>query len=549
MNLFIRFLENALYPFRAAWAYFGRGITLLVGKKSPFKLTLAGKIATAYFFCFAIFITIIWIVSLFNDHSFRFNTITNIQVVDYILYYVIALIISVAVYWGIRLATREKPSLYPEIDQCWDPIEKWREKQNFDWHEFKRYLVLGPSLAVSKAMHAEMKDRKIGALPSGANEWMHWFGTNENLYLHLKQVCNTSERLEKVGGNKRGGATAYEASNTLQASVGVPDWSASVGIDDVTAEVDGSFGASGGAFGGSLDAANSLDPYDSAAFDGPIDNDTETSEPEKEEEEEFGDDGDTPQDRIRYLCKLVQSKTEGQMPFNGVLIVIPFDKFMTRENYKTITAAVKKDLLEIRRQTDVSFPVSFVFCSMEKDQGFPKLQNLLGSQRSSTGRFGAGSRLTDIPVIEKKNLELQVQRACRSFEDWVINRWGKPSQLSRAAQNKELYKMVVRIRQKFRPNLTHLMENSLLWNDSESPTGTATDLTLAGCYFVSTGEHSSDRGFLNGLFLKCEEFAETASWGEDIINRDRIYSVLSTLLFLLAFLVIIGIGIFLWNQN
>ncbi|MFK7767209.1 MAG: type VI secretion protein IcmF/TssM N-terminal domain-containing protein [Mariniblastus sp.] len=552
MNLFIRFLENALYPFRAAWAYFGRGITLLLGKKSPFKLTLAGKIAFAYFFCFAIFITIIWVVSLFNDQSFRFNSITDmwfgseVTIVDYILYYLIALLISVAVYWGVRLATREKPSLYPEIDQCWAPIEKWREKQNIDWHEFKRYLVLGSDMAVSKAMHAEMKDRKIGALPTGTNEWMHWFGTNESLYLHLKNVCNTSERVQKVSGKKRG--PSIDPTNTLQASVGVPDWSASIGIDDVTAEVDGSFGASGGAFGGSLDAAQSLDPYDSASFESPEESEDNAADTDGEEEE-LGEDGDTPQDRIRYLCKLIQAKTEGQIPFNGVLVVIPFDKFMTRENYKTITAAVKKDLLEIRAQTDLSFPVSFVFCSMEKDQGFPKLQNLLGSQRSSTGRFGAGCRLTDIPTLDKKNLSIQVQRACRSFEDWVINRWGKPSQLSRAAQNKELYKMIVRVRQTFRPNLTHLMENALLWNNSESPTGGPTDLTLAGCYFVSTGEHSSDRGFLNGLFLKCEEFAETSSWGEAIINRDRTLSVFSTVLFLLSLLVIVAISIFLWNQT
>ncbi len=35
-----------------------------------------------------------------------------------------------------------------------------------------------------------MKDKKVDSLPGGSNEWMHWFGTTENLYLHLKKKLN-----------------------------------------------------------------------------------------------------------------------------------------------------------------------------------------------------------------------------------------------------------------------------------------------------------------------------------------------------------------------
>lgn len=543
MNTIIRLIENALHPFRVLGAYFGRFFRF-GGKK--FKLTLAGKLSIAFFICFAIFITVICIIRIFDPDAYFFKSITQhlfnkeFLWVDIPLYFLSALLISIGLYWGIRVAIRERPSLYPEIDQCWEPIEKWRQKQNLDWNEFNRYLVLGPTLDISKAMHAEMKDRKIGALPAGVNEWMHWFGTHESLYLHLKKVCNIGSRLDKVGTGKK--RSSVDPANTLQASVGVPDWSASVGVDDVTAEVDESIGG----YGGSLDPNDSIDTYGSGEFNSSdIEQPSDAAEA-KNDDEEIGDDGDTPMDRVRYLCKMIQAKTEGQMPFNGIVVVIPFDKFMAGENYKTISDAVKKDLLEIRRQTDIAFPVSFVFCSMENDQGFPKLQNLLGAQRSSTGRFGAGCRITDVPVIDQKNLEIQVERACLSFEDWVVNRWGKSNQLSRAAQNKELFKMLVRVRQKLQPNLMHLMRHSLLWTESESPCQDASDLTLAGCYFVSTGEHASERGFLNGVFLKCDEFAETASWGDRVLNRDRLFSVMGTLMFLSAFLVIIGVGVFIY---
>ena len=538
MNSIIRMIENALWPFRVINSYFGRVFKRAGGK--TLKLSMAGKISTLFFLCFAIFITAVLLIGLFNESNFWINEISGTVWIDFPIYYLAALLISILVYWGIRLATREKPSLYPEIDQCWEPLEKWREKQNADWDEFRRYLVLGSNLEVSKAMHAEMKDRKLGPQPTGDNEWMHWFGTNENLYLHLKKISNTNQRIEKLKSSRSSGVPV-DPTSTLQASVGVPDWSGSVGMDDVTAEVEGSFGASADGFGASLDPADSLDPYGSGEI---IAADLEAdAEDAGDAEEPIGEDGDTPADRIQYLCQLIRKKTEGQMPFHGVVVVVPFDKFMARENFKSITAAIKQDLLELRRQSDVTFPVSFVFCSMEKDEGFPKLQSLLGAQRASAGRFGAGCRPEDIPVVDKTNVGIQVERACKSFEDWVTNRWGKSSQLSRAAQNKELYKLIVRVRQKFRPKFLHLIENTMVWAPSESPDGEATDLILAGCYFCSTGEHAADRGFLNGIFLKCEEFGETASWGKEIVNRDRIYSVFGTLLFALSILIVVGMGI------
>lgn len=549
LSSLIVLIENALYPLRVINGYFGKFFNRILGKRA-FSLTLAGKVAIAFLVCFVLFITIVMLMHIFFGEGWSRDDLTGSFIVDFILFYLGALVISIGLYWGIRLATREKPSLYPEIDQCWNAFEKWREQQNLGWHEFSRFLVLGSDLETSKAMHADMKDKKIGAVPGGANDWMHWFGTTKCQYLHLKKISHTNHRLQRMlppKGSGVGGGASFSPDNTLQASIGVSEWSAEVGLHDQTAEV-GDYGSSMNDFGGSLDAANSLD-----AFDGDEMNPAELEAAGigsgiAPEEELLTDDDDSPAERMHYLAKMMQARTVGEIPFHGVVVTIPFDKFLSKENFKSITASVKRDLLQLREAGEVTFPVSIVFSSMEKDQGFPKLQNLLGTQRAIAGRFGAGCRVEDVPAVEKDNLDIQAQKACQSFEDWVVNRWAKPNQLARAAQNKELYKMVVRIRQQFKPRLQHLLQEALVWNSSESPNGNTTDVSLAGCYFVSTGQHASDRGFLNGVFLKCQEFAETSSWADSILSRDRVFSVISTLLFLSSILILVAVGIFLFQR-
>jgi hypothetical protein len=545
LSSLIVLFENALYPFKVLNVYIGRFFGRFMGGKSR-SLSLAARVSLAFFFCIAIFILIAVLLRRFSTAGkYPKVTFTGYEIVDDILYFVIAAGIALLVYFGVRMATRDKPSLYPEIDRCWQSFEGWREKQALDWFDFNRYLVLGTSLPVSKAMHAEMKDKKVDALPGGANEWMHWFGTTENLYLHLKKISHTNERLERIK-SRSAGSTSFAGGGTLQVSVGVPGWSedVSIGGGANTSEVD--YGDSVENFGASLDPNDSIDVHDSGSFAKA--SSSSTDDEADEIEESYGEDDDTRSERIEYLSKLMLSNTSGEVPFHGVVVTLPFDKFIQRENYKAISAAIKKDLLELRESANVAFPVAFVFTSMEKDQGFPKLQNLLGSKRAATGRFGAGCQVEDIPTIDKKNLDLQITRACDSFEDWVINRWSKSSQLARAAQNKELYKLVIRIRQQFQQRLEYLLENSIIWSPSESPNGESADLALAGCYFASTGEHPAERGFLSGVFSKCEEFSETSSWSEKAMSKDRTFSVLSSLLFLLSLVMIVSVGIYMFRS-
>ena len=113
LSSLIVMVENALYPLRVLNGYFGRFFNRILGKRA-FSLTLAGKIAIAFFICFVLFITVVMLMHIFSDGIYRKDPFTSSFVVDFILFYVGALLISIGLYWGVRLATREKPSLYPD---------------------------------------------------------------------------------------------------------------------------------------------------------------------------------------------------------------------------------------------------------------------------------------------------------------------------------------------------------------------------------------------------------------------------------------------------
>ena len=438
------------------------------------------------------------------------------------------ILLTVCSYWGVRLATLEQESLYPEIDQCWDAIDGWREERNFAWHDFTRFLVLGTDFATCKNMHVDQADNKEEPLtPVGSEEWIHAFGSKREMYIHLNETCNVSRRINQLR-NQKSSHTIEESFATLEADGGFGD---SLEVHNVG----GNYGATEevGDYGGTI-SPDSIPGMDDDIGHSKIPGGLDAEE--TDQEEAYGEE-DYPEDRLQYFCELIRKRVGSEMPFNALMVAIPFDIF-DEDNYRSITEAIRKDLVMIRHKAQINFPVVFAFTSMETDNGFPKLQNLLGKQRAKS-RFGAGCKPQSPPALNPENFDLQVDRACGTFETWVFDRWSRNSQLSRAIQNKDLYKMVIRIRQGFKVRLSYLLENSLLWKESELPEGEENDLVLAGCYFVSTGRETGSRGFLPGLFNKCSEFCQLSGWSQSALLRDRIYSAISSALFLGSVLIVL----------
>ena len=543
MNSVILLLRNLLYPFRVIKVYLDKLAGKFRGGKKS-RLTFAGRVGWMFFLTCMFFLTLVIVYDIFSegdelelsytDYFFR----GRIFFLDCVIHALLFGLLSFFVYLGVKTATREQPSLYPEIDQCWASIEKWREKQRLDWSEFNRFLILGPgSTSACKSIHASSKRSIIGPLPKGEKEWMHFFVDGDNVFLHLKEVSNSSDTLSRTGTSGGGSPFSNDPFRTVipSDSLGIPadDFQTeSVSMGEVVEDFQ--------TVDYSNDGFATLGPDDDLDVDdigtGEIPGGSEATSPDAHE---YAEGDDCPTDRIQYVSELICSKTGGEIPFHGVVFVIPFDQFIRKEYYKTIAASVKQDVLEIRRKTDLIFPVIFMFSGMEADEGFAKLQNLMGKSRAAKGRFGAGCKAVDIPANNLENVNLQVEKACTAFETWVFDRWRKPSQVGKALQNKDLYRLLVRIRTEFKPNLTHLYKEVFLWDEAECPEESP-DLIPAGCYFASTGEGPTERGFIAGALGKCSEFTSSVGWGKKKLERDSFLSTLATISFALSFLTITG---------
>ena len=540
---FTRMIENMLFPVRWARSWLGR-LFKFGGKGLSFSL--AGKVATTTFVLFLLIWVYFLIVNWSNTDGLWWSPSQSmfaespIWWFDQVFWLIVVMILAVFVYWTVRLAAFEKVSLYPEIDRCWDAVVEWKNKRNFEWSEFNRYLVLGTNYSVAKNMHSDGSDSRKdeGLFPVGTEEWLHSHGSKREMYVHLNKVCNLSCYLENkttpsVGADEQmyhGTIVADqpygESLDVSQEDAGSPE---GYGATEVADEA-GDF--------------NTIDPNDESSGwnpDAADQGDLPASAPQDDETSYFDDD-DTPDDRLVYFCEYVRDNSDTELPFNGVLVSIPFDSF-TEDTYREITNQVRKDLIGIRKSAGLNFPVTILFTSMENDSGFPKLQHLLGMERAK-GRFGAGCKVQNTPALTQENFDFQVARSCSTFEKWVFDRWARNSQLARAPQNKALYKMVIRIRQGFKHRLEHLLNHSLLWKDSELPEGEANEMVLTGCYFASTGGSPASRAFLPGLYAKCNEFAKLAGWGNSLLYRDRVFSILASALFLSW--VILVLVVILW---
>ena len=538
MNAIILLIQKLLYPFSVLRVWLAK-IPGLGGFN--LKLTLAGKVAWAFGFCLTIALLISYLRYLFVESFIPNWSITQgdsyrekYLTLDYFLYILLGIVASTLLYWGIRFATLELPSLYPEIDRCWDALDRWRQNEKLEWDEFERFALLGGSLETVKSIQSSRAEKGIGPIPSAEKEWMHWFGDSSRVFLHCKKICNLSSVLDSCW-DESSSSVSRPNSGTIIASMGI-------GGETQTPEQFDShqgFETQEPAFDSDV-GRQTLDPYDSGIDISEMDVDIKRNhDPDLDVESQLGtfdDDDDQPIDRINYLSGLALKRVEGNIPFNGVLVVIPFNKFLNSKNYKSITDALKTDLEALREGLDLVLPVMIMFSSMENDFGFPKLMGLLGEERARTGRFGAGgAKLSEIPLMTTNTAKQAVDRTVKSFESWVFNRWGKANQLSSAPQNIELYKMLIRIRGKFHPHFEHLLEEVFVKSTRKDEHA---NLLFGGCYFSATGKKRLEQGFVAGTLAKCDELSELSGWGRKSLEKNRLYGTAANLMFVGALAIV-----------
>ena len=304
----VRIIETILFPFQ----YLRRMGTrfLRFGGKS-LDLSLASKITLAL----VLLLLITW-VSMVVYVMFTDMREPGSWWSFYVYAPILIAVTGAFCYFGVQLLAYQKPSLYPEIDQCWDKLEEWMETENLSFDDVPFYLVLGThSVQFSDVWHDGQRNLQLNGVPKGDSEWLHWYGNDEGMYLHVKKCSTLSNLNEKLMMASRDGTTA--GSTATLADPG--DFGASLAADDYNEEDtwrSSSLMADTGDFGGSLTPD---------AVDGPLEpmgddshSNADADSPPAEGMEVASDDV---LDRLKYICERFRRANPTYLPVQGVLLV------------------------------------------------------------------------------------------------------------------------------------------------------------------------------------------------------------------------------------
>jgi len=515
----IRFLDKLLFPIRYFWRFVARGARL--GGALP-EMTWAGKIATTL----CLLMLTLWV------GFFVYFLLDDSRNPDFFPFFVGApvcmVLITLFCYYGIKQLKLEQVSPYPEIDTAFKEIGDWLEKEQIEFDRPNYYLVFGSEDEnTCKNLYSTSQNINVRGIPIGAGAWMHWYGNHSDIHLHVKECSLYNSRLKMcpsgvVRDDDPGWHTMDPDSDMNTDLMGEDDEFDPEEINEDSSDI----------FSPTVDADSEPDLEDS-------DINLIATEPKSER---LVSDEETHEmlDRLKYVCESFQKHNHYNVPIKGVVVLIPFDRLIYKNNALLLAEGASSDIREIQIVMGTAVPVTFLIVGMEKQAGFAKLINLLGKEKKMTGRLGTGVKVGDFSRNSRENLQLLAEKACIQFEAWVQKFFKKAERLGQAAENQQLYELVVDVRTVLQPKLTSFFEKLIVTEDGLNPD----EILVAGCYFSATGEGKrEEHGFVNGAMAKIKEMSRFAGWTQTRAERDRLYSFGANLLTLLGILCFIAAAV------
>ena len=200
----MKFLALITAPFTMIANFVSR--VARIGGKAP-KFSIAFKLAMLLLLLLILFDVAIVFLLILGELKFDHPWIA------YSLMVLSPIVFPLILYWAVRLYTFEWPSLYDEIDECWEAFEAWLVDEDLDAEDIPIFLVIGTdSIGYIKTLHSGSKF-SLNGMPGGAGNWMHWFGNEDGVYLHLKDCCTLSSVISKAK-RQRPGNQKFESIET-----------------------------------------------------------------------------------------------------------------------------------------------------------------------------------------------------------------------------------------------------------------------------------------------------------------------------------------------
>jgi hypothetical protein len=388
--------------------------------------------------------------------------------------------IPIIVYFGVRYWNRIEESLYPDINEAWRAGMDALRNVGLSIDSAPLFVILGNSALEDvfvEAMQAGNVAFRIARVPdvAGAEPALRWYVDESAIYLFCRRVGALSglsrtpvrgtygESIPATGSGQAGRAHAAR-----QAYIGTltPTSAAAVAVAEMPAW---------------QPAARVQAP--------PLATDVSLAEESR---------------RLTYLCRLIKGTRRPLCGINGAVTVLPFElESASEQQLQALIDSIRSDAQSIHNALWLRFPVTGLVVGMEKANGFVEFIQTLEPQDIHR-RLGAGFDVRRRATSDR--LHKLSDGICDSFETFVYRHFRHQEALWQPENNRKLYALLCRIRERLKPKLNIVLRKAFGEGDARTAAGEAglqngerAPVFFSGCYLAATGTSPDQQAFIKGV--------------------------------------------------
>lgn len=226
-------------------------------------------------------------------------------------------------------------------------------------------------------------------------------------------------------------------------------------------------------------------------------------------------------DRLDYVIDLIRHVRAPYCPHNGVIVLVPTNATENLAVAQQTAVLMQHDLQQVRRASEISAPVTAIFCDAEKMSGCDELLRRFPEEHRRR-RFGA--ELPNIPAADFSNIKEILRRGVewvnRSLASALAYRIYSQREMFHGDQQREIESN--RMLYRFMSSLDRRSDAILRILTRGLYPERHGDWIPSGWYLAATGSDPlTEQGFLPGVMTQIFNAQNYVSWTEDARRRDR----------------------------
>ncbi len=379
---------------------------------------------------------------------------------DRLHWWIILLVLLAAplgMYGLLRAVMRTGPSPYPDLEEDFLEGLLVLQAKGINIQEVPLFLIVGsPGRATEQALMAASGLELVVEEVPDTNGSLHWYASRQAVYLFCTEVGCLSDTAGRV-------ADALTIQRTPASE------------------------------------ENDEDSLRRAKRFRTLDQPEEPMQPAGRSSRQFEapsrDELELQQDRLAYLCQLLNQARSPFPPLNASLVLLPYH--LLQQEHLILRKVITEDLQTLVQELQLVFPGVVVIWGIERDRGFQELLSRfrfhLGEAVTAAQRLGRGADVAQ--PASWQYLSFLAESAVRNIEGWIYE-FLKREGAQQNPKNQDLYVLLCQIRREIREGLTEVLGCGFTKGRGESPPP-----RIAGCYFAASGL-DQDGGFVAGALEK-----------------------------------------------